>query len=90
MTCVVPGRGGRVWRSAWTCPHGRSYVIEHLADPGGVLIVDDTGLPKTGSGLTGRGAVRHTAGRGGGSRHLPPRDETGNPGLRSYSGAATR
>src|SRR3954470_22559409 len=31
----------------------RDYVVEHLGDPGGVLIVDDTGFLKKGSGRSG-------------------------------------
>src|SRR4051794_41798573 len=44
----------------------RDYVVEHLADPQGVLIVDDTGFLK--KGVKSAGVARQysgTAGRGG-------------------------
>ncbi|CAM5620481.1 hypothetical protein SDIAM26S_00738 [Streptomyces diastaticus subsp. diastaticus] len=38
----------------------REYVVEHLADPGGVLIVDDTGFLK--KGLRSAGVQRQYSG----------------------------
>jgi SRSO17 transposase len=44
----------------------RAYVVEHLGDPGGVLVVDETGFLK--KGTKSAGLQRHYSGTAGGSR----------------------
>ena len=56
----------------------RSYVSEHLGDPAGVLIVDETGFLKKGTKSVGQRQYSGTAGR--------LRLRSGLPGLRQRTG----
>ena len=62
----------------------RAYVVEHLGDPDGVLIADETGFREEGRPV-GRGAAA-VLGHGGADRELPDRRV---PGLRlgAWAGA---
>ena len=54
----------------------RAYVVEHLGDPGGVLVLDETGFLKKGTSRPGcSGSIQR---HGGADRELPDR---GLPGL---------
>ena len=53
----------------------RDYVIEHLGEPGGVLIVDDTGFLK--KGVRSAGVQRQYSGTAGPDRELPDRHVPG-------------
>ena len=49
----------------------RAYVVEHLGDPGAVLVLDETGFVKKGEKSVGRAAAVHR--HGGPRRELPDR-----------------
>ena len=57
--CWPPLTGTRTW-SATTCA---AYVVEHLGDPGGVLVADETGFLK--KGTTSVGVQRQYSGTAG-------------------------
>ena len=71
-----------VWDEAGVRDDLRGYVLEHFADPGAVLVVDETGDLKKGTMTVGTqrqytGTAGHLPGqRGPGSEH----DISGNPG----------
>lgn len=60
----------------------RDYVVEHLGDPAGVLVVDETGFLK--KGTRSAGVARQYSGTAGVDRELPDR---GVPRLRHPAGS---
>jgi SRSO17 transposase len=64
--------GRAVWDTDGVCDDLRDYVTEHLGDPHGVLVVDETGDVKKGTATVGtlaavhrdRGSDRERPGRG--------------------------
>src|ERR1700745_2923810 len=56
---------GACWDAAAVRDDLRGYVVEHLGDPGAVLVVDETGDVKKGTASRGAAAVLRDGGPGG-------------------------
>lgn len=63
--------GRTIWDQEKARDICRDYVIEHLGDPSGVLVLDETGLLKKGG--RSAGVARQPSGTAGGTRELSDR-----------------
>jgi SRSO17 transposase len=63
---------GAVWDHDKVRDNIRDYLLEHLADPAGVLVVDETGDLKKGSHTVGGGSPVHRHRRQGRQRGRSP------------------